>query len=479
MTPAWTLSVRPVPHEWPSFSHAHGPPGVARPGQVRADPQNGTYRSRHGRYAEAEDVGALRKLGIIVPTVTSNVDALKASHQKYTPEQLKAAQALDKAATATAALAAIQKSAKGQADAYAGTMAGSMARAGTIVEGIQEKLGETLNNMAAAVLPPLIDALSSVADWFGGVVQSVQPLLPVVEALAQQYLSALGSAFTSIVAAVQPLIPVLEDLAGKYLTALVKWSGFLADVIVNQIVPVVVSLVKAVLPPLTAALKWLADEVLPSVAAAFSFIATHVLPLVQSAVGWIVKNVLPPLGAAFDWLVKNVLPPVVSALSWVANNVLPALGQAFAFLTDKAIPAISNAFQAVGSVVGTVFGAVAGTVKSAINAVIGIVNGMIRAIDSVQIHVHLAPPDPLPHIAFDWNGVGIGQLPYLHSGGIVPGTPGSDVLAVLQAGERVLPRGASGGPTVVVNINGGLIDGPTIDALTNAIVRRVRFAPGT
>jgi hypothetical protein len=62
---------------------------------------------------------------------------------------------------------------------------------------------------------------------------------------------------------------------------------------------------------------------------------------------------------------------------------------------------------------------------------------------------------------------------------VVPGTPGSDVLAVLQAGERVLPRGASGGPIVVVNINGGLIDGPTIDALTNALARRLRYAPGT
>jgi hypothetical protein len=129
--------------------------------------------------------------------------------------------------------------------------------------------------------------------------------------------------------------------------------------------------------------------------------------------------------------------------------------------------------------VGRVFGAITVTVKGAINAVIGIINGMIRAIDSVQIHVHINPPDPLPKIAFDWNGVGIGQLPYLHAGGIVPGTPGADVLAIPQAGERVVPRGASGGSTIVVNINGGLIDGPTIDALTNALARRLQYAPGT
>ena len=71
--------------------------------------------------AQEGNVGALKKLGIIVPAVTKNVDDLKASHQKFTPEQLKAAQAADKQATATAALAAIQKAAQGQAEAYAGT----------------------------------------------------------------------------------------------------------------------------------------------------------------------------------------------------------------------------------------------------------------------------------------------------------------------------------------------------------------------
>ncbi|MGH3075673.1 MAG: hypothetical protein ACRDQC_12125, partial [Gaiellales bacterium] len=81
--------------------------------------------------AQEGNVGALKKLGIIVPPVTSNVDALTASNDKYTPAQLKAAQTADKQATATAALAAIQRSAQGQAEAYAGTMAGSLAVAGT------------------------------------------------------------------------------------------------------------------------------------------------------------------------------------------------------------------------------------------------------------------------------------------------------------------------------------------------------------
>lgn len=429
--------------------------------------------------AQEGNVGALRRLGIIVPAVTSNVDALRASHEKVTPAQLKAAQAADKEATATAALAAVHASAAGQAEAYAGTMEGSVAVATATVRDIQEKLGTTLNQMVAAVLPPLVEGLGAVADWFGQAAQAAAPFVAQVVDLAGGWMAALSDALTQIGVAVAPLIPVIAQLVHEDLDALAAVIRTVATWVIDDLVPAFVEVAKAVVPPLRVGLEWLANDVFPSVAQAVAFVAAHAIPPLRSALEWVTRNVLPPLGAALGWIVTNVLPPLVSALGWVAKNVLPALGQAFAFFTDTVLPAVSNALQGVGRVVISVLGGVTGTVRSAINTVIGLVNGMIRAIDAVQVHVHLHPPDPLPSIDFDWNGVGIRQLPYLHAGGVVPGTPGSDVLAVLQAGERVLPRGASGAPTVVVNINGGLVDGPTIDALTNALTRRLRFAPGT
>lgn len=46
-----------------------------------------------------------------------------------------------------------------------------------------------------------------------------------------------------------------------------------------------------------------------------------------------------------------------------------------------------------------------------------------------------------------------------HQGGVVPGTPGGEVMAVLQSGEEVLTASqrASRGTTVVVNVNGSVI----------------------
>src|SRR5204862_7912682 len=139
--------------------------------------------------------------------------------------------------TATAALAAIQKSAQGQAEAYAGTMAGSLAVAGTEVEGIQEKLGKTLNDMAATILPPLIKGLGAVSAWFGQVVTAVQPLVAQVQPLAEQWLGAMADAFNQIVAALQPLMPVIEDLVKKDLEALATVVQAAAKWVTTTLVP--------------------------------------------------------------------------------------------------------------------------------------------------------------------------------------------------------------------------------------------------
>jgi hypothetical protein len=113
------------------------------------------------------------------------------------------------------------------------------------------------------------------------------------------------------------------------------------------------------------------------------------------------------------------------------------------------------------------------------NAFRGVINTLIRGWNSLKFTVPSIDLGPLGKIG--GFTIGTPDIPYLHQGGVVPGPPGADVLAVLQAGERVVPRGAAAAsaPTIVVNITGGLVDGPTIDALTNALARRLRYAPGT
>lgn len=75
-----------------------------------------------------------------------------------------------------------------------------------------------------------------------------------------------------------------------------------------------------------------------------------------------------------------------------------------------------------------------------------------------------------PAIFGGWT-IDVPDIPKFHSGGVVPGAPGSEMLAVLQAGETVTPAGKGGG-TVYVRGDG------LVDALMEAIAGEVRRRGG-
>jgi hypothetical protein len=64
-------------------------------------------------------------------------------------------------------------------------------------------------------------------------------------------------------------------------------------------------------------------------------------------------------------------------------------------------------------------------------------------------------PDWIPGIG--GKTISVPHLPHFHTGGVVPGTPGSEMLAVLQAGEKVIPASASssGSGAVTLVVGGG------------------------
>lgn len=109
----------------------------------------------------AGNVTALNKMGIAVEPVTAAQDRLKASTEKATDEQIKAAKAADKAATGQKGIAELQKRFGGQAEAYGKTAAGAQDRFAVALENVQEKLG-------AKLLPVLGSVANAVAKFLDG-----------------------------------------------------------------------------------------------------------------------------------------------------------------------------------------------------------------------------------------------------------------------------------------------------------------------
>jgi hypothetical protein len=67
------------------------------------------------------------------------------------------------------------------------------------------------------------------------------------------------------------------------------------------------------------------------------------------------------------------------------------------------------------------------------------------------------------------NTISVPHLPKFHSGGIVPGTPGSEVLTVLQAGEEVKTRGSAGGQVLILKSDGSRMMDLLVEILAEAV----------
>lgn len=72
------------------------------------------------------------------------------------------------------------------------------------------------------------------------------------------------------------------------------------------------------------------------------------------------------------------------------------------------------------------------------------------------------------------NSIGAPKLPTFHSGGVVPGAPGQEMLAVLQAGETVTPAGRTPATVIEVRSGGSRLD----DLLVELLRRAIRGAGG-
>ena len=118
------------------------------------------------------------------------------------------------------------------------------------------------------------------------------------------------------------------------------------------------------------------------------------------------------------------------------------------------------------------FEVVSRVVTSVLGVVRGVINTIIRGWNSLRFSIPSVDLGPLGKVG--GFTIGTPNIPYLHTGGTVPGTPGSDVLATLQAGERVLPAG-SGNSGPVINVYGDVY-GDSLDELSRKIAYRLQFA---
>lgn len=209
-----------------------------------------------------------------------------------------------------------------------------------------------------------------------------------------------------------------------------------------------------------------------------------VIPGIKSATAWLKEGKLATLGqaaasklaAAGQWLLNLAMDAnpigliVIGIVALIAVFVLLwNKSAAFRDFWKSAWAAIKTAavdvwdwLKGLPGKVGGAFAKVGGLISAPFRAEFNLISD---AWNNTVGRLHFSIPSWVPGLG--GKGFDVPKLPHFHSGGIVPGAPGAEVLAVLQAGERVTPAGQAAG-------SGGMVYVAAGDSLTAAVLAAIR-----
>jgi len=125
---------------------------------------------------------------------------------------------------------------------------------------------------------------------------------------------------------------------------------------------------------------------------------------------------------------------------------------------------IKNAWSGAGTFFSGIWAALPLAAKIAFNKIAGWWNSSIGAIG-------FTVPSWVPVVG--GRSFSVPNIPTLHTGGVMPGAPGTEGLAMLMAGERVSPVGHGGGGGVLeIRSSGSRVDDMLLELLRGAIRSR-------
>lgn len=236
-----------------------------------------------------------------------------------------------------------------------------------------------------------------------------------------------------------------ESLSGtEKMIALGQAGADLAGGLTNFLIPAISSVATFLKGGLSSAMSFVAAH--PLVFVLLALVAVFVLLWTQSET---FRRVVMDAFNAVGRFIRDTFGPVIG---WIVDRWNDMIGW-FKDLPRK----IGEALSGIGRFVGDAF-------KSGLNVAIDIVNWFVRRANDLIDGINwVSPFADIPHIP---------QIARMHSGGVVSGTPGSEQLRILQAGEQVIPRsgrldGGGGGTAVTFG-------GNTDSAFAGAFMKLVR-----
>jgi hypothetical protein len=375
--------------------------------------------------------------------------------------------------------------------------------------------GTTLGTVLLPFVTKAAQFISDLATKFSNLSPTMQKIIVIVGVVA----AALGP-IIAIAGAVATAIGFIASPVGLVVAAIAALAAAIIYFYKNNesFREWVQQVAAAVKEKLAQAFQFIKDKVLPALQNAFAYFTTTVLPALVTAFMWVKERAVPIFEAIGQLIsaqinvvinVVKTLMPVWSAVFNAIKAVVTAVWPAISGIISGAMSIIKGIIQTVTgiisgdwsrvwtgikSVLSGIWSGIVGVVQGGINlvgAIVGTIGSKVgSAVSGVADTIKAPFSAAFNGIKSLWNSTvggkgftvpdwipGLGgksfSIPRFHSGGIVPGPIGKDVLANLQAGEMVLSIAqvkalrsqqsaattTAGGTTVInVTINAGVGD---------------------
>lgn len=324
---------------------------------------------------------------------------------------------------------------------------------------IAEVMGGAFADVIVAIAPPL----GRIATILGGALAKAATLLaPIISKVG----AVLAGSLSKVLIALEPSLPGIADAIGQMAVAF-------GDILVA---------VAPLIPPLTSLAVLLITKIgvpqLVAIAQAFALMATSIATLV----GWVSTAIgsVGQLGDVFSTVGGAIKDAFTGAMSWVGDRISDIIGfiasipgrvasfvgtiwDGFKTATSDAIAAVVGFFEGIpgalaglaasfftaasdlgGKILGGIIDGISGAIGKVVDIGKAIANGIANfvnkhIIDKVNALEFEFPTSP-------WTSQTVGMpfdIPHIptfkmHRGGVVPGRTGTEVPALLQAGEQVL-----------------------------------------
>ena len=185
---------------------------------------------------------------------------------------------------------------------------------------------------------------------------------------------------------------------------------------------------------------------------------------------------------------QTIWEAVWSGITWYFTTIVNVWKTVFTTVWDAIVAYFTfvvgfyrkawETIKAAGSAVMDWFKSIPGMLSSAFSNIFNIITAPFRrafnfvadAWNNTVGRLRWTVPSWVPVVG--GNTLAAPTIPKFHAGGVVPGVPGQEVLALLQAGEVVNSRAGGGGSTVIeIRSGGSRIDDALVELLAGALRR--------